>query len=497
VRIGIVGAGVAGLCTAKVLRAAGHDVVVWERAPDVGGVWSATRRYPGLSTQSPRDTYAFSDFPMPRDYPEWPSGAQVQAYLVAYAHDARLEPVLRLGTEVVRARHAAGWTLTVRDVATGAESEQRVDHLVVANGVFCEPAVPELPGADEFTAAGGRVLAGNDFHDVEDARARDVVVLGYGKTACDIAAAVSGTAAATTIVARQLVWKVPRKVGGVLNFKHLLLTRLGEALFRYRTLRGFEKVLHGPLNGVRSRMLDSLGPVSARQFGLAELELVPRGRFQDIVRGAIGLSTDGFYDRVRDGTLTVRRDRRLTRLLEKDGTPHAELDDGDVVRADLLICATGFRQGVPFLDEEIMARLTDERGSFLLYRQIVPVGDGSLDDDLVDDLTFAGYNSSFFSPLNAEMAAVWTAERLAGRLRLPDRATMRAHVDAQLAFMDAATDGHHCHGTKIIPFSLHNVDEVLDDLGLNLSRGVRFRQWLSPVDPRAYRGVAAAARARG
>ncbi|MGE0299890.1 MAG: FAD-dependent oxidoreductase, partial [Pseudonocardia sp.] len=64
-RIGIVGAGVAGLCTAKVLRAAGHDVVVWERAPDVGGVWSATRRYPGLSTQSPRDTYAFSDFPMP------------------------------------------------------------------------------------------------------------------------------------------------------------------------------------------------------------------------------------------------------------------------------------------------------------------------------------------------------------------------------------------------------------------------------------------------
>ncbi|MGE3284936.1 MAG: flavin-containing monooxygenase [Pseudonocardia sp.] len=498
-RIGIVGAGVAGLCTAKVLRAAGHDVVVWERAPDVGGVWSATRRYPGLSTQSPRDTYAFSDFPMPRDYPEWPSGEQVQAYLAAYAHDARLEPVLRLRTEVVRAVHEAGrgWSLTVRDLTTGDETTEQIDHLVVANGVFCEPAVPELPGADEFAAAGGQVLAGNAFHDVEDARGRHVVVLGYGKTACDIAAAVSGTAAATTIVARQLVWKVPRKVGGVLNFKHLLLTRLGEALFRYRTLRGFEKVLHGPLNRVRSGMLDSLGPVSARQFGLAELDLEPRGRFQDIVRGAIGLTTDGFYDQVRAGALTVRRDRCITRLLEKDGTPHVELDDGCVLQADLLVCATGFRQGVPFLDEEVAARLTDERGNFLLYRQIVPVGDGSLDDGLVDDLTFAGYNSSFFSPLNAEMAAVWTAERLAGRLRLPDRAAMRAHVDAQLAFMDSATDGHHCHGTKIIPFSLHNVDEVLDDLGLNLSRGVRVRQWLSPVDPRAYRGVAAAARARG
>ncbi|MDD7937929.1 hypothetical protein PHK61_05795 [Actinomycetospora lutea] len=44
----------------------------------------------------------------------------------------------------------------------------------------------------------------------------------------------------------------------------------------------------------------------------------------------------------------------------------------------------------------------------------------------------------------------------------------------QIAFMDAATDGHHARGTKIIPFSLHNVDEVLGDL--DVSRGARFKQ---------------------
>ena len=44
-RIGIIGAGVAGLATAKVLLQAGHDVVVFDSAPDVGGVWSRTRRY--------------------------------------------------------------------------------------------------------------------------------------------------------------------------------------------------------------------------------------------------------------------------------------------------------------------------------------------------------------------------------------------------------------------------------------------------------------------
>ena len=84
-RVGIVGAGVAGLVTAKVLTEVGHDVVVYDRTPDVGGVWSATRRYPGLSTQSPRDTYTFADFPMSPDLPEWPSGEQVQAYLANFS----------------------------------------------------------------------------------------------------------------------------------------------------------------------------------------------------------------------------------------------------------------------------------------------------------------------------------------------------------------------------------------------------------------------------
>ena len=65
-RIGIIGAGVAGLATAKTLKQAGHDVVVFDRTPDVGGVWSVTRRYPGLTTQSPKATYALSDFTMPR-----------------------------------------------------------------------------------------------------------------------------------------------------------------------------------------------------------------------------------------------------------------------------------------------------------------------------------------------------------------------------------------------------------------------------------------------
>ncbi len=481
-KIAVVGAGVAGLCTAKVLHQAGHEVVVFDRTADVGGVWSAERRYPGLCTQSARDTYAFSDHPMPSDYPEWPDGAQVQAYLEGYVEHAGIAGLLRLGTEVVHAepRPGGGWTVRTRPRGGGAEVSADHDHLVVANGVFSEPLLPEIPGADDFAAAGGVLTTAGAYRE-HDARGAHAVVVGYGKTACDVAVAVSRDAASTDVIARQLLWKMPRFVGGRLNFKHLLLTRMGEALFRYIRLRGFEKFLHGPGDPLRRGLLAGVGAVATRQLKLRELDLVPRGRFSDIVKNAIGLTTEGFFEGVADGTIRVHRDRTVARLLEKDGAPHAELSDGSVLPADLVVCATGYRQDVPFLDAAVRERLLDERGNYLLYRQIEPVA--------VDDLSFAGYNSSFFSPLNAEMAAVWLAARLAGRVALPDRAAMRARVDEQLAFMDEAVDGHHQHGTKIIPFSLHNVDEVLDDVGLQIPARVRAAQWLNPVDPAAYRDV--------
>jgi cation diffusion facilitator CzcD-associated flavoprotein CzcO len=477
VRVGIIGAGVAGLATAKVLSQAGHEVTVYDKAPDVGGVWSRTRRYPGLTTQSPKAQYSLSDFPIPREYPEWPTGAQIQAYLESYAGHFGLDRMLRLSTEVTRTEPTpgGGWTITT------ATAVQQVDKLVVANGIFCEPAIPGFPGIEEYTAAGGRVLAGTDLHDVEAARGRHVLVAGYGKSACDVTVPISEVAASTDVIARHLLWKVPRRIGGFVNFKLLLLTRMGEALFRYLRPRGLERFLHGPGNGVRGNMINSIGTASVRQFGLKDLDLVPPGHMEDIVRGAIGLATEGFFEGVRAGRITVRRDRTITRLLADGTRPVAVLDDGSRLPADLIVCATGFTQGVPFLPDSVATRILDERGNFMLYRQIRPVD--------VPDLYFNGYNSSFFSPLNAEMAAVWIAADLAGAVNLPDSAAMRAHVAEQLAFMDEATDTHHCRGGKIIPFSLHNVDEVLGDLHVNIHATVRASHWLAPVNPAAYRHI--------
>src|ERR1700728_164858 len=153
----------------------------------------------------------------------------------------------------------------------------------------------------------------------------------------------------------------------------LLLTRMGEALFKYLHPRGVEKFLHGPGNGMRGRMINSIGSASVRQFGLGRLELVPPGQMEDIVRGAIGLATEGFFEGVEAGRIVVHPGRTVARLLADGGAPAAELDDGTRLPADLVVCATGFSQGVPFLPAEVTRRVLDERGNLQLYRQIQPL----------------------------------------------------------------------------------------------------------------------------
>src|SRR4051812_715143 len=114
--IGIIGAGISGLVTAKTCLEYGYQVRVFERDAELGGVWASSKRYAGVSTQNTKDTYYFSDFPMPKHYPEWPSGEQVQAYLSAYAEKFGVLPTIRFSSEIVDAHYEEnGWTITINE----------------------------------------------------------------------------------------------------------------------------------------------------------------------------------------------------------------------------------------------------------------------------------------------------------------------------------------------------------------------------------------------
>jgi hypothetical protein len=59
----------------------------------------------------------------------------------------------------------------------------------------------------------------------------------------------------------------------------------------------------------------------------------------------------------------------------------------------------------------------------------------------------------------------------------------------RLAWMRERTGGMHARGTNIIPFSMHNVDEVLSDVGLDVPKRTKAKQWLMPVKPADYRRI--------
>jgi dimethylaniline monooxygenase (N-oxide forming) len=203
---------------------------------------------------------------------------------------------------------------------------------------------------------------------------------------------------------------------------------------------------------------------------LRELGLVPGGRFEDIAQSTASLVTDGFFDKVAAGRIVVHRDTEITRLLSD---PAVELSNGTQLPADIALCATGFRHTVPFLDQSVQQQLTDERGNFRLYRHILP--------STIEALTFAGYNSSMLTSLSAEIGAAWTAALLAGRIQVPTAAQRDSQIDARLAWMQQRAGEHHAHGTVVAPFNIHNIDEMVADLDVNIGSLARAAQWVLPV----------------
>src|ERR1700748_2293939 len=87
----VIGAGPAGLSCAVTMRSAGVDVTRFGKGGSVGAGWR--RHYDRLHLHTDRNHSGLPRMPMPRDYPLYPSRAQVVDYLEAYAARFGIAPV--------------------------------------------------------------------------------------------------------------------------------------------------------------------------------------------------------------------------------------------------------------------------------------------------------------------------------------------------------------------------------------------------------------------
>lgn len=475
-KVGIIGAGVSGLVTAKTMREHGFDVVVFEKEAELGGVWTSGRRYPNVTTQNTRDTYTFSDFPMPRHYPEWPTGQQVQEYLTNYARRFDILSSVRFGTKVENAEpiRGGGWSLTITQ--NGTPDVVIVDFLVVCNGVFSEPNIPQVQGRDAFA---GQILHSTQFRQehLDAVTGKKVAVVGFAKSAHDILSQVGNVTEKPVCIYRRAKWKMPRIFWG-LNFKYLLLHRFGESLFPYRFLYGIHKFLHGPLgNPVTGLLVKGLGNLVAAQLKLKKSGLLPDESFDSIANCSIGLTSDNFYERAASGDIQLEKGEIA--YFEPDGPV---LNNGKKIVADLVVFATGFRQTVPFFSPAITNQLRNHKGWFQLYRNVLPAD--------VPNLSFVGYNPSLFTPFTSELAAHYSAQYFKGQLSIPDTDGMKAEIARHQAWLLQRAPHSNASGTCIIPFSFHHADELMRDMGLSTRRTRNpVTEFMAPFNPGMYKGL--------
>jgi cation diffusion facilitator CzcD-associated flavoprotein CzcO len=148
----------------------------------------------------------YPSFPMPVSDADFPSHAEMTAYLEAYADENGLRQSIRFGTTIECMSPGPHGTWCVR-LSDG--SMRRYRAVVVAIGVFWCPRMPEYPGNFE-----GELLHSHDYRTPEPFAARRVLVVGAGQSAAEIAVEVSGVAASTSMSVRGGAHVIPRWIAG-------------------------------------------------------------------------------------------------------------------------------------------------------------------------------------------------------------------------------------------------------------------------------------------
>ena len=213
----VIGAGASGLAAVKNLLEHGFAVDCFERETGVGGAWNWRHsRSPMYSTThliSSKPFTQFPDYPMPDDWPDYPSHQQVNEYLGNYTDHFGLREHTWFGTEVTSVEPVDGgrWDVTTRPTGGGLERVARYAAVVIANGHNWSPKLPSYEGMDEFR---GEMVHASSYKEPTTLRGRRLLVVGGGNTGCDIAVDGAQHAAKCWHSSRRGYWYAPKFVFG-------------------------------------------------------------------------------------------------------------------------------------------------------------------------------------------------------------------------------------------------------------------------------------------
>ncbi|HEY7256066.1 MAG TPA: NAD(P)/FAD-dependent oxidoreductase [Solirubrobacterales bacterium] len=307
----VIGAGVAGLSTAVELGRRGVGALVLDRADDVGSSWQG--RYDGLRLNTYRRLSSPLHGRIPRSAGRWPRREALVEHLRDYARRERVE--IEFGTAVERIDRApGGYEL---ESAAGPRTARFV---VVATGHDHAPRIPEWPGSETFA---GELLHARDYRSPAPFAARDVLVVGAGNTGTEIAVQLEAAGARRV---RMAVRTPPNLVP--IELYGLPITYLARVA----------ELTPEPLVNLIGRGLRRYAVGDLTQFGLPPS---PYGIGTELrVKGLGPVLDRGIGAAVRSGRVEV-----VAAVDSLEGAD-VRLADGERIRPDVVIAATGYRMGL-------------------------------------------------------------------------------------------------------------------------------------------------------
>lgn len=485
--VAIVGAGVAGLATARSLIAQGMECTLFERSHCLGGVWSDG--YLNFGVQVQKELYEFPDWPLPEGTPDFTPGPDIQKYLVDFAEHFGITPHIRFDVTVTniieRDGPGSGWVLTSQK--NDQEIRDEFDLVIICIGLYSNvPNIPDFADPDSFN---GEVIHNSKLKSSEQLKGKRVAVVGYGKSATDAAIESAGAARETHIIFREPHWPIPQKLAGILPFKWGLLHRMNSTLIPlYQNATSVEKIVHGlgkPLVWFYWRLVETLLYFQCQlgsRFG-TRVSLVPK---EPIEIGAFGESTmvprGSFYRLAREDAIRLHRT-----TIEKYTATGLELANGNTLDLDLIIMATGWATDFSFISDDVWRRFGADDDGFYLYRHM-------LNPD-VPGLMFVGRASSISSILTYSLQAHWLVELIKGNLKLPSADDMRRNIEEMKAWKRAWIPFSPARSARLIAHTQHYHDELLRDFGVSPLRKTGFfaplKELIAPYEPGDYASVVA------
>jgi len=200
--VGVVGAGISGISSAKELKDVGIDCEVYDMMPVIGGVFAHYGWQDGKLTSSSAFTW-FSDFPIENrqkhlNWPEWLD------YLNRFIDHNSIRDRFNFNSKVVsveRNKEMGGWDFTIhrknwsnghwthpKEMDVKEETfTKHFDYVVMGSGLHHGPNIPMWKGAEEFQKMGGTLIHSAKFRNAKEFTGQNVIVAGAGESGSDIA----------------------------------------------------------------------------------------------------------------------------------------------------------------------------------------------------------------------------------------------------------------------------------------------------------------------